>query len=300
MRKALIGFLGIAVLGGAVVAVRAATASEITIELHPIPTAALIASDVDALALDVTMRAPRGDILDAFTVREEGSVVWERDVIAAKLWTDAGAAGFQGIGIDRALAAGTWRSESNGWAFTPIGEPITATGTRFFVTVTTGASPTNNTTVQLGIPGFRDEFTRMSYDTGDLGIFLRTARSAPDALIRTTARTVAVRGVDDRAPIVRITEPTSDAAFAGRDWLLVRGVALDSGGSRVNRVRVGINRPGKAITWTDAAPEVAGFATWEARFFELPTPQAFEIRVQAFDWAGNASPVSEPVGVTLQ
>ena len=300
MRKLLIGFLGIAALGGVLVVARATTASEVTVALRAIPATELIASDTDALVLDATIAASRGDILDALTVRQEGSAVWQRDVVAAKLWTDAGASGFQGIGVDRMLVSGVWHAETSGWSFSPIGEAITDTGTRFFVTVTTGQSPTNGMTVRLGIPGFRDAFAPMSYDTGDLGVFLRTARPAPAATVSTTARTVSVLGVDDRAPIARITEPSPGAVFAGRNWLLVRGVASDSGGSSPSRVRVGLNRVGQAITWVDAVPEVSGFATWEARFFELPNPQTFEIRVQAFDWVGNASTVSEPMTMELR
>jgi len=299
MRKFLISMLVLGVLMVGVAVVRATSATEITIEQHAVASATIVGGQPDVLGLDLTIRAPRGDVLDALFVKQEGTAQWQIDLADAVLWADRGAVGFQGIGVDRKVATGTWVASENGWAFDRVFEPVAADGTRFFATVSTVDQPTSQATVWLRIPGYRDAFTAMAYDRGDLGVFLRTARPAPLASLTATAvHTISRKAADELAPIVRMTEP-EDGATIGNDWFMVRGVSQDLGGSAPSRVRVGVNRVGRAITWVDAEPEVTGFATWEARFFELARPQAYEIRVQAEDWVGNRSAISAPMTVTL-
>jgi len=279
--------------------VRATPASEIAIESHPVSAMTVYGGQPDVLGLDLTMRAPRGDILDTLFVRQDGTAQWQRDLADAALWADQGAPGFQGIGIDRKVASGTWVASESGWVFDRVWEPVSETGTRFFVTVSTVSQPTDQATIRLQLPTFRDDFQPMSYDTGDRGVFLRTARPAPLVpIVSDATHIINRRSVDDLAPIVRITEP-ADGTTMARNWFIIRGIAKDLGGSVPSRVLVGLNRPGRAITWVDAVPEASGFTTWEARFFELARPQAYEIRVQAEDWAGNRSSISAPTAVTL-
>lgn len=287
------------VVGFWVTFAQATPTTEITIEQHPVAATTVYGGQPDVLGLDLTIRAPRGDVLDALTVEQAGTAGWQRDLVDLTLWVDDGAVGFQGVGVDRELAHGAWVASENGWVFDRVLEPVAEPGTRFFVTVSTVSSPTDRVTIQLRISTYADAFTPMSYDRGDRGVFLRTARAAPlQPIVGTASHVISRKAADDLAPIVRITEPKDGATF-GRDWLIVRGIAKDLGGSAPSRVRVGLNRVGRAITWVDAEPEVAGFATWEARFFELSRPQAYEIRVQGEDWIGNRSVVSEPMTVTL-
>ncbi|MDO8621948.1 MAG: hypothetical protein Q7R80_01840 [bacterium] len=299
MRKFLAGaiVLGAFVVGVAIV--RATPISEIIIESHPVSATTVYGGQPDVLGLDLTMRAPRGDVLDTLFVRQEGTAQWQIDLADAALWLDRGAIGFQGIGVDRKVASGVWVASENGWVFHRVWEPVIEAGTRFFVTVSTVVQPTDQATIRLQLPVFRDEFQSMSYDTGDRGVFLRTARAVPlTPIVSAATHSISRRTTDDLAPIVRITEPSDGAAIV-QNWMIVRGIAKDLGGSVPSRVLVGLNRSGHAITWTDAVPESSGYATWEARFFELARPQAYEIRVQAEDWAGNRSTVSIPVTVTL-
>lgn len=299
MRKLPILLAVLGVVAGSTSAVRALPTSEITIESHPISATTVYGGQPDVLGLDLTMYTPRGDVLDTLFVRQDGTAQWQRDLADAALWVDRGAPGFQGAGIDRKIANGVWVASESGWVFDRVWESVAESGTRFFVTVSTVSQPTDQATIRLQLPTFRDDFQPMSYDTGDRGVFLRTARPAPlTPIVSTAMYSISRHATDDLAPIVRITEP-EDGATIGRNWFVVRGIAKDLGGSVPSRVRVGLNRPGRAITWVDAEPEVAGFATWEARFFELAQPQAYEIRVQAEDWAGNRSAVSEPITVTL-
>ncbi|MBI4450170.1 hypothetical protein HY634_03865 [Candidatus Uhrbacteria bacterium] len=299
MRKFIAGAIALGALVVGVAIVRATPTSEITIEQHAVTATTVYGGQPDVLGIDLTMRAPRGDVLDTLFVRQEGTAQWQIDLADAALWVDRGALGFQGIGVDRKVASGVWVASESGWAFDRVWEPVSEAGTRLFVTVSTVAQPTDQATIRLQLPGFRDEFQSMSYDTGDRGVFLRTARAAPLVpIVSTATHIVNRRATDDLAPIVRITEPVDGAAIA-QNWMIVRGIAKDLGGSAPSRVLVGLNRPGRAITWVDAVPESSAFATWEARFFEFARPQAYEIRVQAEDWAGNRSAVSVPVTVTL-
>lgn len=298
-RSTIIAAVMLAVIALATARVHATPISEITVTIRDIPAQAIVGGHPDVLALDVAIAAPRGDVLDALTVEQAGTAVWQTDLTEAELWRDAGAQGFQGIGVDASLGTGRWVASAHGWVFDRVASPIAADGTRFFVTVSTTTQPTNSATVQLRIPAHLDAFQPMSYDTGDRGIFLRTARPAPlQAVGSVSAQTLSRHASDDLPPIVRITEP-ADGAVVSRNWLLVRGVAQDVGGSAVAKVLLGVNRTGRAITWVEAVPEVPGFATWESRLFDLPVPTTIELRVQAEDWVGNRSAVSAPVTVTL-
>lgn len=289
----------IAVITASVVSVHATPVSEITVTSRDIPAQAIVGGHPDVLALDITIAAPRGDVLDAFVVEQAGTASWQTDLTEAELWRDAGPSGFQGIGIDASLGIGRWVASEHGWVFDRVFASVSAEGTRLFVTVSTTMQPTNSATVQLRIPAHLDAFQPMSYDTGDRGIFLRTARPAPlQAVGSLIAQTLSRRASDDLPPIVRITEPGDGVSFS-RDWLLVRGVAQDVGGSTTAKVLLGVNRVGRAITWVEAVPEVPGFATWEARLFGLPTPTTLELRVQAEDWIGNRSAASSPITVEL-
>ncbi|MDO8599311.1 MAG: hypothetical protein Q7S02_04335 [bacterium] len=278
---------------------RGAREGEVTLTANAVPTVYLSASQRDVLALDLTIAAPGGDALDDLVVQQRGSARWLSDLTNATLWADAGAIGFQGVGVDRKLASGSWNPTASEWVFTRLDLPIVASGTRVFVTVSTGRSPTSNVSVQLRIPAFQDAGIPMSYDVGDAGVFLRTVRPTP-LLAMETPVTLTVRTTpsDQLAPLVRITEPAAGDTFA-RDWLLVRGVGQDSGGSAISRIRVGVNRVGHAVTWVEAVPEVEGAETWEARLFELKRPETYELRVVAEDWTGNTSAVSDPITVTL-
>lgn len=299
MRKLLFPIGLAVVVVSAAIGVRALGTSDVTVVLRDVPSAAIAAGQPDALGLDVTITPRRADRLDALFVKQEGTARWQTDLTDAKLWADAGAEGLQGIGIDRLLALGVWNANENGWAFSGMDEPVPAGGARLFVTVSTYRSPTGNATIQLAIPAFVDLFTPMSYDTGDRGVFLRTAAPVPTVQLTNAARqSVVAFGADSRAPLVRITEPKAGESF-GKNWLLVRGIAQDSGGSAVARVQVGLSRPGRDITWVEATPESAGYATWEARFFELAVPQQYELRVKGEDWVGNRSAESASVTVTL-
>lgn len=299
MRKLPILLAAFGVVAGSMGAVWALPTSEIAIESHPVFATTVYGGQPDVLGLDLTMRAPRGDVLDTLFVRQDGTAQWQRDLADAALWVDRGAVGFQGIGIDRKVASGAWVASESGWVFDRVWEPVAEAGTRFFVTVSTVTQPTDQATIRLQLPAFRDEFQSMSYDTGDRGVFLRTARPAPLVpIVSAATHSISRRAADDVAPMVQITEPENGMTLA-RNWFIVRGIAKDLGGSVPSRVLVGLNRPGRAITWVDATPEAPGFATWEARFFELARPQPLELRVQAEDWAGNRSTISTPVSITL-
>ncbi len=299
MRKLLTAVIAFVALALGITIVHATPTTEIAVTPHAVAPQAVVGGQPDVLSLDVTITAPRGDVLDALVVRQEGTAQWERDLTEVVLWADVGAVGFQGDGSDRRLATGVWDAATNGWAFDRVFESVTAAGTRLFVTVTTSDLPVDQTTVRLSIPTHLDAGLPMSYDRGDRGIFLRTARVASLAsVIGTAVHTVRRTTADELPPIVRITEPVSDATL-NRNWLLIRGTARDAGGSSVSRVRIGVNRVGRATTWVEATPEVAGYRTWEVRLFDLPRPQAYELRVQAEDWVGNRSAVSAPVMIAL-
>jgi len=269
------------------------------VRVTAVPAQSVYGGQPDVLGLDVAIGARRGDALDALVVQNIGTAQWQRDVTAATLWADAGAPGFQGIGVDDRLASGAWVASTNGWVFDRLDTMIPEHGRRFFVTVSLYHTPADGGTIQLGIPTYSDAAHPMEFDPGDTGVFLRTARPLPLAPIANPSAHRVIRPTADSfPPVVRITEPVDGASFA-RDWLLVRGIAVDVGGSAPAKVLIGVNRPGRATTWIEATPEVAAFATWEARLFGLPLGETIELRVVGEDWVGNRSSASAPVVVRM-
>jgi hypothetical protein len=299
LRLSLLSGVGIvaavALIGaGVVFAVRS---PQVMITLHDVPARGVYAGE-DVLGIDMSIAAPGGDVLDVLTVRQDGAAQWQIDLASATLWSDAGADGFQGRGRDVPLADGEWDATLSGWVFRAINANVPSGGARFFVTTRIAASPSQQTTVRLQIPAFTDTGLPMEYNGGDRGIFLRTARVVPAAPLVGTTHTVVQGKEDVTAPIARITDPIGGATTPN-DWLHVRGIAYDIGGSAPAKVSLSINRVGHEVTWVDAIPEVTGFATWEARLFGLPRGETLELRVRSEDWVGNRSGLSAPTVVTL-
>ncbi|MDO8463536.1 MAG: Ig-like domain-containing protein [bacterium] len=288
----------LALLFVSVAVARALAPPEVRVELAPLTNATVFGGQLDVLGLDMTVIPGKDDVLDVLFVKQDGTAEWERDIVAAELWADAGAIGFQGIGVDTLLGAGTWLGSENGWAFRRINADVPAAGRRFFITVDVLPLPTNHATTRLTLQTHLDRFKAMEYDAGDHGIFLRTARPAPVAVMTSATLTIQQIQADTLAPTVRITEPVDGSTFA-RDWIFVRGVAQDHGGSAVAKVQLAVNRVGKAQTWIDAVPEIPGFGTWEVRLFGLPRGNTIELRVRGEDWNGNRSTLGAPVLITL-
>ncbi|MFH1430152.1 MAG: hypothetical protein ABIG71_01345 [Candidatus Uhrbacteria bacterium] len=272
----------------------------VSVTLNIVPDNTVYGGDPAALALDFVVSPGRADVLDALVVEHRGTAELLTDITGATLWRDEGVAGFQGIGIDRTLASGSWNGAGRSWVFTDTREPIPEDGARFFVTVASTQSPTHGRTILLRLPPYSDSGHAMEYSIGDRGIFLRTGRAAPELPLENSRAQVLTRSsADEIAPTSRILAVGSGTEV-GSNWILVNGVAEDRGGSVVSNVRIGINRQGNETEWFDASLVTPGFATWEARFFQLTPGATYELRTQASDWVNNTSAVSDPMIVTLK
>lgn len=116
--------------------------------------------------------------LNALTVQNAGTALFN-DISEVRLWLDAGAAGFQGAGIDTDLGAFT--ADANGWFISGLTTDLSAANNqRLFVSVDIFAGADHGRTIQLRIPMLSDVNTNGAFDAGDEGAFFDGAETIGD------------------------------------------------------------------------------------------------------------------------
>ncbi|MEK7812394.1 MAG: hypothetical protein AAB296_01430, partial [Candidatus Desantisbacteria bacterium] len=165
------------------------------------------------------------DTLQALTLKLNlQSSALHTDFDEVRLWLDAGAVGFQGVGIDTSLAVGNWDGDS--FVFSGFSQAINGTKT-FFVTVDVKADPSSDDAVILmEIPKLSD--SDGSFNAGDEGIFVSSNHDGPtdSSLVAKGSQTLHKRAIAD------ITESTLSQDFCPgeKNGLVLNFVLPDNDG----------------------------------------------------------------------
>ncbi|MFH0774902.1 MAG: hypothetical protein V2A53_05335, partial [bacterium] len=135
------------------------------------------------------------ETLNALTVRlSAGATALSSDFDEVRLWADAGAAGFQGGGIDTDLGPGTWDVGDSCWVFQPLSYSFTDAKKRFFITVDVIANPSDDLrTITMEIPTLSDAGNQGVFNTGDEGIFVDSAHDGPIDLDLTSGKSQIIK-----------------------------------------------------------------------------------------------------------
>ncbi len=116
------------------------------------PGAQVRQDDGPILALDVVLpkNGYASDLLDTLAVENRGSA-GVGEISELRLWRDGGDGLFSaGAGDDQDLGPLTW--QGGVWRSGLLADPLTGTGSRFYVGLTVSGSPQDSTTVRLAIP----------------------------------------------------------------------------------------------------------------------------------------------------
>lgn len=106
-----------------------------------------------------------------------------------------------------------------------------------------------------------------------------------------------VSSVDSIAPVSRITSPATKANVLANKPLVIKGTALDSGGSSVQKVEISIDN---GLNWNQTAvlENIDGNLVWEFTW-QNPTIGAYTIKTRAYDWSGNIETPGAGIEITV-
>jgi len=102
---------------------------------------------------------------------------------------------------------------------------------------------------------------------------------------------------DAAPPTSRITSPVTNSNVLAGQPLTIRGTAIDTGGSSVQRVEVSLDG---GATWNLAriVDNVQGNLVWEL-VWRNPVVGAQTIRTRAYDWVGNIETAGDGIAVNV-
>lgn len=106
-----------------------------------------------------------------------------------------------------------------------------------------------------------------------------------------------VSSIDSIAPVSRITSPATKASVLANKPLVIKGTALDSGGSSTQKVEISIDN---GLSWnqTTVLENIDGNLVWEFAW-QNPTIGAYTIKTRAYDWAGNIETPGAGIEITV-
>lgn len=250
----------------------------------------------DKLALDIVI--PSGnegavDILNALTVKNEGTAYYTGGIKELHLWLDYGEQGFQGWGTDLDLGAGTYRGPQDGWYWENLDVSVPVDGRRLFVSVDMWETPpasTVNYTVQLGIPELNDVNENGVFDNNDHGVFMDSQNNGPsgNSVINVTNQTISYANFDVAGPKVIFTNLNNDQVLVDSSYV-IRGAARDQGNSAPEYVKIRISKDGEPTSGLEDVEILTdNFATWEYNWTGI-SDGTYYIQTQSRDFLGYES-----------
>lgn len=247
----------------------------------------------DNVAMDFTIKPVILDILNGFTVKNQGNARQGFEIKQLELYQDGGAAGFQGMGIDKKIAVADYDMSSNAWIFHDLNQIIPLTGTRYFVTVETLASGTDARLFQLYIPKFVDNNGNNAWDSGDDGLFLLSNEKLPTDDFRGEISRFKKYSFDIIGPKVVISNLVNGSYFYNTESFLVKGEARDQGAAGVEKVQLCIDNICKDVTNTGTT-----FSSWSYNW-PFISEGDFAVYAKGVDTAGNEF-TTEKIKITVQ
>ncbi len=149
------------------------------------------------------------DLFTGIGVQNTGTAVNVTDISQVRVWVDAGAAGFQGLGTDTSLGVMTVNSgDTKEWRLGGLAQAVAATvGQRIFVTVDLTATPTTARTLKFQIPVYNDAGADgVATADDDVGVFMESTNDGPTNAVVLNANT---QTIDSASPTIS-SRVTSD------------------------------------------------------------------------------------------
>lgn len=240
----------------------------------------------DVLVGDFNINLDSNDFLQTFIVQNVGAARSSQDIKSVHLWTDGGAAGFQGLGVDNDLGAGI--VENNFWIWKNLNLDVYSGTNRFFVTIeTVDQRLTTETRIQFQIPVFYDANHDFLYETGDSGLFFNSHLSLPVDTITSDQLTLKTSDIDTYGPKIVLIGNTN---FTTNNFLL-GGVFRDQGKTGMDFIKIAVVPAGNKVTSWQNATLIPDTNNWMYGVSGL-TVGYYDVYVQGADTAGNTTELS--------
>lgn len=265
------------------------------------PAVSIYPSTFDNLAMDFTVKRNDGsaDTLRALTLQNDGTARDFYDIAKVVVWADAGAAGFQGMGVDEKLGEAIRYETAGYWYLSGLSKTVPAEGLRLFVSFesTNKGAMTTNRTIQMKVPALSDLGTAGQFDLGDNGLFLGGVTGPAAAILNPNTQTTFYSEYDVRAPKTVITAPHDGDLITASSYKIT-GIARDQGGSTLALLKISISSAGSGGSWADVTSTGANFETWEYNWTGF-VDGSYTIKTYGADWLGNTETVGEGITVTV-
>lgn len=251
----------------------------------------------DKLVMDIVI--PSGnpgssDILNALTVKNEGTAYYGAGIDKFHLWLDYGTQGFQGWGTDLDLGTATYRGPQLGWYWDNLDVTIPVNGRRLFISLdvweTVPASNVNYS-IQLAIPELTDEDNDKAFDPNtDSGIFMNSLNNGPvgGSVLNSGSQTISYANTDVQGPKVIFDNIKNDQVIT-ENFYVIKGQARDQGNSAPEYVKIRISKDGEPTADLELVDILSdNYATWEYDWSGM-TDGKYYIQTQSRDFLGNDS-----------
>ena len=250
----------------------------------------------DKLALDVVVpsgNSGESDILNALTVRNEGTAYYSGGIKELHLWLDYGVQGFQGWGTDIDLGAGNYMGSEAGWYWENLDVFVPVAGRRLFVSVDmweTVPGSSINRTVQLSLPALNDINSNGEFDVDESGVFMNSKNNGPVdvSVINETNQTISYANFDVAGPKVIFTNLKNDQVLTGSSYV-IRGEARDQGNSSPEYVKIRISKDGEPTAGLQEVDILTdNYSTWSYDWDNI-SDGIYYVQTQSRDFLGYES-----------
>lgn len=252
------------------------------------PSATIYASFFDQLVMDITLTPPNGqsDVLNVFTLQNQGNAKEQIDIYKFTLWQDQGPIGFDGMGVDKKIGDFSFFTDNYSWYIRDLNIQVPQDGLRLFVSLEAATSVTDFYWLKMKIPTMTDYNNNGAYDLGDLGLFFASGDHGPKDLFVVNGFTQILRHrtLDSSSPKANITLPINGELITKQSYL-VKGLVRDQGGSNPVWLMIGIRKDGGEENWYDATLKEANGKEWSWEYnWQNIANGDYELRTKSADF----------------
>lgn len=244
----------------------------------------------DNLVLNFVLGVDSADTLKTIVLKNEGTALPVNEIERLVLYRDDGDGIFQGFAVDEEIAVATYDYSNGVWVFQNVNSAVSPSA-KFFVTVETRKSGSNNKAFQFSIPAYYDADGDGAYDIGDSGIFFTSKVVVPAEKVMND-KSVAYKAttIDSQGPVVVLTNLKDGQKLTGSTFVL-SGKAKDQGGGVLDELSVCIDSVCALATNTGA-----NFSTWEYQWTGIING-TYSIYLKAQDFSNNKTQTA-PITIT--
>ncbi len=247
----------------------------------------------DNLVFDFSIKPTIIDVLESFTLKNNGTARVGSEIEKLVLYRDNGDNIFQGFAIDQYLATADYDYVNNQWVFMNLDYVVGLQGERFFVVAEMASDGLSNRTFQFYLPAYFDLNENQVYEAGDSGLFLLSESFLPqNNLMADTVNWYKEQTGDVSSPLVVPTNLVDGKVFNNITSYIVRGRARDAGPATLEKVEFCVDSVCSAVKNTGVE-----YDSWEYTW-QFNGPGTYQIVFKGTDSAGNISQ-TEPIEVQV-